>query len=159
MPFNRKFKRKHPNMRKLIFPSETYLIKPIKDVTGKDTDKNRLILEKGLIGLLELLNAGIENSPCQELSKKEHKINKKLKQSLEKVTQFKDEDEDARVTREGEQALILDEDEYELMKKLLDANKFSSKISSQVSDLWDIIDGAETYKPEFPVQQTPALVK
>lgn len=145
--FNKNFKRKNPTMRKLIFAPETYNLTPVQDKDGKNTDKSFLKHKTELVGLLELLWTGVINSPCTELSKKEHKVNKRLQASLETVTRYKDSDEDARVALEGRQELIIEEDEYELLKKLMEANKFFGKISSQVSDLWDVIDTAETFTP------------
>lgn len=147
MSFNRKFKqnfkRKNPKMRKLIFPAESYTLTPVKDKDGKEYLK----CDDALIGRLELFWSGIENSPCSDLTKKEHKINKRLKESLRTVTRYKDDDEDARVALEGPQHLILEEDQYDLAKKLLEANKFYPKVSDVLSELWDIIDNAETFTP------------
>lgn len=130
-------------MRKLIFPAESYTSTPVKD----KEDKFFLKSDKGIIGVIELLWTGVVNSECKTLTKKEHKINKRLITSLESISRFKDDDEDSRVAFNGEQTLIIEEDEYELLKKLLEANTFFARVSGTLTDLWEIIDNAELFTP------------
>lgn len=135
-------------MRKLIFPAESYTIK-----------NSVLICDKAIVGVLELLWNGIEKSQA-ELSKKEHKVNKRLKESIELITRYKDKDEDSRVALEDKQELILEEDQYELLVKLLEGNKFTSLISKTVVALWDIVDNAETFTPlkAVPTDDRPKAI-
>lgn len=128
-------------MKKLIFIPETYVVDPQTEaLVYKPSDK------RSIIGLLELLYTSIETSPLSEMTKKDHKVNSALKAKLIDVTRFKDKNEDSRVASEGTQVLILEEPEYELMKKLVEANKFISRVSYDLTRLWDVIDDAKEYK-------------
>lgn len=128
-------------MKKLIFPAETYVV---------DSQTEALIYKpeskRSIIGLLELLYTSIVTSPLSDMTKKDHKVNSALTDKLIGVTRYKDKQEDSRVSLEGDQALILEEPEYELMKKLVEANKFISRVSYDLTRLWDVIDSAQEYK-------------
>jgi hypothetical protein len=123
-------------MKILRFPAQAYIEK-----------KGKLVVDSGdaIVGTLELLWAGVQNSPCSDLKLREHKANKRLKKKLREITCYRDEDKDSRISL-LEQTLILEEEEIEVMKKLLNANSFTAAISEELGELWDIIDSAEDYK-------------
>jgi hypothetical protein len=106
------------------------------------------------IGTFELLWNGVDHSPCQNLTKKDHKVIKRLKKKLREISVYKDSDEDARVLSSGSHILLLEGDEYEVLKKLLDANIFSAMVSDEVDTMYDLVDNAPEYQPP-----KPALVK
>lgn len=156
MSFNRKFKRKHKTMKKIIFPAQTYKYVE-NEIIGKENNKDiiytgykYILTEESIVGSLELLWASVQRSPLQDLNRNDHKINKRLKKKLREITRFKDKNEDSRISRDGLQILILEEDEFSLMKRHLDSNKFGSAASEDVSLLWEIIDAATDYIPPKP---------
>jgi hypothetical protein len=140
MKLNRKLKRKK-KMRRLEFPNQKYTL---VDTTYK-LDKS-----EGVIGLVELLWAGITRSEVQDLTKKDYKVIKKLRKKIKAVTVFKDKDEDSRVTPQ-ECTLYLENDEYDMLVKLLNGNKFLAVIAEELDSLWSIIDEAkeEEFKPQL----------
>lgn len=147
MSFNRKFKRAHRPMKLLTFPAQAYLPKTVDQKETLEYQKS----EDSLIGVIELLWAGISNSPCQDLTKKDYKTIKSLKKKLREISQYKDEDKDSRITLSGEQILILEEEELSIMKKLLEANKFTSLIAEDIDLLYSIVDAAKEYEVPKPV--------
>jgi hypothetical protein len=147
LKLNRKFNRRHPKMRKLIFPAQEYILEHYTDTQGKQLPKTFLKAKGATIGIVELLWTVLIRSPAQDLTKKDLKTIKSVKVLLKNITRYKDCDEDSRVSIEGSNVLILEEEQYEIIKKLMEAFKFTAAVSDEVVDLWDIIDNAESFTP------------
>ncbi len=131
-------------MKKLCFPDESY------DFTKKPYTY-KPILENRFIGLLELVWSAVDKSNLP-LDKETHAVNRRLKNKLIAATGFKDEDEDSRVASPGPHQLILENDELDLLKNHLEkGNIFSSKITEDISLVWEIIDNAKEAKLAQPV--------
>lgn len=156
--FNRRYKQElRQRMKQILFEAESYkyVEEPVKTLTGIDTGK----IYKGykynktddrVIGLFELLWVGITQSQSQDLSKPDFKVIKRLKKKLREISRFKDADNDSRILLENDQVLILEGDEYSLVKRLLEANKFSASIADDVDALWEKVDSATDYDPPKP---------
>lgn len=120
-------------MKKLIFPNEEY-----KEEKGSWI---YVKTEESVIGKLELLWLAIEHSELKDLKLRDHKSNKKLKKAIREITRFKDKDEDARIALPGEQSLVLEDAEFELLRRHIDeGNKFGSKVSDDLIALYDILN-------------------
>ena len=134
-------------MRTLKFPADFYVPgSSTTDFVYKKTDES-------MIGKLELLWQVVQNSPLTDLTKRDHRINRRLKQKIRAITMHKDKDQDSRITHPGPQTLILEEDEYALLMRHFDSQKFVSKASEDVDDLDLIITSAEyesTPEPSKP---------
>lgn len=120
-------------MRKIVFTGEVYGGEPYRCLDG-------------IVGKFELLWIGIVKSPYgtrqgEQLSRKEHKVIKGLKKKLKDISIYKDGDQDSRIifyphTKE----CWLENDEYSLLIRLLEANSFSAAVSETLTDLYDLLD-------------------
>lgn len=137
-------------MRELTFPSESYeLENKIWKFKGKTGDGK-------LIGLFELIWSGVNRSGKEDLKRRDHKIVKRLKAKLREISRYKDQDEDARILDVGgPYTVILEEDEFQMLKDLVDANKFSSIISDEVDAMWNYLDSIPEKKAEFNPSTPP----
>lgn len=147
-------------MRKLIFQPEQYELTD-EVIKGNKTGRQFLNPTKGVIGIFELLQSGVENSPLKGLTKKDFKVIKRLKESLFSLSRFKDEDEDSMCLQAGgPHELIIEEDEYDLMVRLFTsaADQFTSKIADQVDDVFGILEKAETFTAPKIVPDKPTEV-
>ena len=148
-------------MRKFIFALEHYEVEVINKERVKqkidEKEKEALVYQNGAIGLFELIWTAISISE-KKLNKKEHKVVKRLKKDLRSISRFKDEDEDSRVLNEGgPHELLIEEDEYDILKEILEDVKFRAAVSDEVADMWDFIDNVpEHKKPELVKDDKPA---
>lgn len=115
-------------------------------------DKKRFdFVGDGLISILDLIWSGINKAqPEEKLTRKDHRTIKKVKAKIKDITRFKDFDKDSRIGHEYDQELILEDAELDMLKKLLESNKFLPIISDEVDLMWTIIDSAEDYVPPKP---------
>lgn len=141
-------------MRKIEFKAENYFLFEDEAILPDGTKKkiSYLKCKDGFIGVFELLWSGVDRSN-KELAKKDHKVVKRLKSKLKEISRWRDKDEDARVLKEGVQIVILEEDEYNILKELLEANKFTSKISEIVDAMWDLIENAPDYQVPLALER------
>lgn len=151
MKLQRKLNRalKRNRMRNLSFAAEIYVEDVAKNAEGKDISYLKYVGE-GRLGIFELIWTALNITP-RELNKKEHKINKRLRAKFKEVSRYKDQDKDARVLNEGTQQVLIEEDEYELLKGLLEAVKFKSALSDEVDTMFEFIDNAPIVRPKLEV--------
>lgn len=128
-------------MKQIVFDVEDYIYDGVK--------YNYVKTDASQVGQFELLWAGVNNVQI-DLTKKEHKIIKRLKVKLREISIYKDNDKDSRILKLSTQQLILETDEYDIMKKLLESNRFLPRISDDVDALWEKIDNAPDYTPPKP---------
>lgn len=144
-------------MKQLIFPSEVYVQKLINEEAVKIagvSPKYVLVCQNELkCGLFELLDIILSKLSEKKLDKKGHKTNKKLRTKLKEISRYKDADEDARILKELSQTLLLEDAEYELLKEHIDSGvqKVTPRMSELVSDLYDLIDNAQDWKPPLAI--------
>lgn len=100
----------------------------------------------GKIDPFEMIWTGV-NVSSKKLDKKGHKINKRLREALKAISDWKDADKDSRILLSGPQILVLEEDEYSLLKSLLDEVNFRATLSEEVAEMYDLIDNAQFTKP------------
>lgn len=133
-------------MRKINFPSEYYSY----------SDNSNKFLGDGLVGLFELLWTTVANSPLgvrngeSPLTRKEHKVIKGLKIKLKFISIYKDSDKDSRIIGQGKKEIWLENDEYSLLIRLIEANNISSKVSDTYTDLMDLLDSSQEEPLEPP---------
>lgn len=150
-------------MRKLLFPVEHYEVEVINTERVKqkidEKEKEALVFQDGAIGLFELIWLGINISE-KKLNKKEHKIVKRLKSDLRFISRFKDVDEDSRVLNDGgPHELLIEEDQYSILKEILEDLKFKAAVSDEVADMWEFIDNAPEHKKMEIVKDDTAISK
>lgn len=128
-------------MKQLSFPPASYTFKEGSYIYDK-TDSS-------IVAPLELLWTVIQESPLQDLKRADHRTNIALKKAIREITIFKDKDKDSRISI-NPQILVLEDAQFELLKRHLNANIFSSRVSEDVETLWNIIESAKEYEIPRP---------
>ena len=128
-------------MKLLSFPNELYELKEERLVYKRT--------EESYIGKIELLWIVLMKSTLELKGDRDHKINRRLKKKIREFTRYQDKDQDSRIAKEGEIKIVLEEDEYDLLKKHVKAFPFSSAISEDADDLDKIIQTATDPKLEL----------
>lgn len=142
-------------MRSLKFYPQAYESKDnseavnLAKLNGTTLDRKGFLQAKNeyKVGMFELMDAMISKLSEVKLDKKKHKINKRLRNKLKEISCFKDSEEDSRVSIDGG-TIILEEDEYELLKEHLESAtpKVTGRFSGLLDDLLTKVDNAEEYK-------------
>src|SRR5688500_4588412 len=117
MKLNRKLLKasRKNKMRSITFQPEEYKWECINEERvkqGLDTEKKYawVFQGEGPVGIVELFWQVFMASQKQ-LTKKEHKVCKRLKATLKTISRFKDDDEDSRIIKEGgPHTILLEED-------------------------------------------------
>lgn len=148
-------------MRTLTFEPEPYTYKCVNEANfkaGVDSEKKYgwVYDGDGVIGILELFWTVFAASNKQ-LTKKEAKICKRLRATLKTISRFKDEDEDSRILIEGgPHTVVLEEDEWDLAKELVNETKFKAVVSDEYDTLCDLLDNAKEFKKPELVKDIPS---
>lgn len=90
----------------------------------------------------------------KQLTKREYKLHSSIQDKLDEISVFKDNDKDQRTlkfitptpTLEGEEVkyepkkILLEEQEYNLLKECLEAVKYRAAFSRRVNSMWDYLE-------------------
>lgn len=139
-------------MKRLSFSDEPSYI-------YNEVDKSYTVVKPSRIGMFEMLWGAINHSPYgqidrnNKITRSEHKKIKSIKTKMRSISHFKDKDQDSRILLDPMLTVFLEEEEYLLLIKLLEANSFQAAISEEVATLWEIIEDAE----EVDIQKLTSL--
>lgn len=139
-------------MKKLSFSEEPAY-------TYNEKDKCYEIVKPSRIGILEMIWAAINHTPYGQIdrnnriTRSEHKKIKSIKNRIVAITVFKDKDHDSRILLNPSNALFLEDEEYILLIKLIDAISYQAAVSEEVATMWEIIEDAE----EVDIQKLTSL--
>lgn len=89
--------------------------------------------------IFEYIYTGFINTP-KELDKKGHRQHSRILDFLSEVSEFKDEDKDARILKVAGGIVALEEADYTFLKECIERVPFRAQFSKTVTKMWDFLD-------------------